>query len=358
MIRTTLKDVAEAACVSVMTVSLVMRKQGKISPATRAKVLEAANTLGYRPDPVLSALVEYRSHRQPRSYRSTVAFLTNFPSEDLWRQREYVSQYYAGACSRAAELGYSISAIWMREPGMTPGRLAGILEARGIKGVLVAPIEEENSAVELDWDRFCAVSLCRNLVRPRINTVDHNHRLSIEMAVEQIIARGYRRPGLVTLLTAEAMNDWVLTSTLAMLRKRHKGKFDGTVPDLLLDSWDYSRLKKWVDKHRPDVLISQFGYPYIWMLEEKIPVPQRLGFLHLESTERTGTTGICQRFQDVGITAMDLLHLELLRDESGIPKIRKSIDIDGHWIEGHTLRGIGQSLNKKNQKNTRPPIYS
>ena len=46
----TLRDVSEAAGVSEMTVSRVLRGSGEVSEATRAKVQAAAKRLGYVPN--------------------------------------------------------------------------------------------------------------------------------------------------------------------------------------------------------------------------------------------------------------------------------------------------------------------
>ena len=52
----TLRDVSEAAKVSEMTVSRVLRSSGDVSEATRQKVLNAAKTLGYVPNRIAGAL--------------------------------------------------------------------------------------------------------------------------------------------------------------------------------------------------------------------------------------------------------------------------------------------------------------
>jgi LacI family gluconate utilization system Gnt-I transcriptional repressor len=52
----TLRDVSEAAGVSEMTVSRVLRNRGDVSEATRQKVLEAARRLGYVPNKIAGAL--------------------------------------------------------------------------------------------------------------------------------------------------------------------------------------------------------------------------------------------------------------------------------------------------------------
>ena len=56
----TLRDVSEAAGVSEMTVSRVLRGRGDVSPATRAKVEAAARALGYVPNKIAGALASQR----------------------------------------------------------------------------------------------------------------------------------------------------------------------------------------------------------------------------------------------------------------------------------------------------------
>jgi LacI family gluconate utilization system Gnt-I transcriptional repressor len=56
----TLRDVSEAAGVSEMTVSRVLRKKPDVSEATRLRVLEAARRLGYVPNKIAGALASQR----------------------------------------------------------------------------------------------------------------------------------------------------------------------------------------------------------------------------------------------------------------------------------------------------------
>ena len=56
----TLRDVSEASGVSEMTVSRVLRNRGDVSGPTRARVLEAARTLGYVPNKIAGALASQR----------------------------------------------------------------------------------------------------------------------------------------------------------------------------------------------------------------------------------------------------------------------------------------------------------
>ena len=56
----TLRDVSEAAGVSEMTVSRVLRNRGDVSDATRLKVSKAAKLLGYVPNKIAGALASQR----------------------------------------------------------------------------------------------------------------------------------------------------------------------------------------------------------------------------------------------------------------------------------------------------------
>ncbi|WP_299358752.1 LacI family DNA-binding transcriptional regulator [uncultured Paracoccus sp.] len=56
----TLRDVSEAAGVSEMTVSRVLRNRGDVSPATREKVQTAARSLGYVPNKIAGGLASQR----------------------------------------------------------------------------------------------------------------------------------------------------------------------------------------------------------------------------------------------------------------------------------------------------------
>ena len=58
----TLKDVAKLACVDVSTVSRALNNSSYVHPDTRARVFEAARTLGYRPNAMAQALRQGRRH--------------------------------------------------------------------------------------------------------------------------------------------------------------------------------------------------------------------------------------------------------------------------------------------------------
>jgi len=322
-----------------MTVSLALRDHRRIPAETRERIKALALQMGYQPDPALSALMAYRHERRTVREYGTLAFLTNFPTADGWKTQVFITRYLDGAMQRAKELGYRIDLFWLRQPGMTPRRMAQILSARGIKGLLVAPMPAAAAVLELDWDRFCAVSLCKNLVSPYLNVVDHHHHQSMALAWREARRRGYRRVGYVIREYAENITGRMWLATFLMEQRRpERPRQEKMTEPLVTDRWRRETFQRWLKREKPDVIISPDIIVGTWLEELGRAVPGDVGFIWLEAEAGGPLTGVCQHFEHVGIAAVDLLHLDLLRSAYGIPSFRHALGIDGSWIEGETLR--------------------
>jgi DNA-binding LacI/PurR family transcriptional regulator len=83
--KVTLKDVAARAGVSYQTVSKVLRKQAQVSPETEARIRQAVEDLGYRPDYGASSMRSRRSHAIGYSWDPTPLDQMN-PILDLFLQ--------------------------------------------------------------------------------------------------------------------------------------------------------------------------------------------------------------------------------------------------------------------------------
>src|SRR5262245_23172627 len=96
--RCTIKDIAKLSGVSLSTVSLVWNDNPRISPATRAKVLKAVETLGYQPNRMARALAQRHSY--------TLAVLV--PQLRRTFADVYFGEIISGIHDRASKLGYKI----------------------------------------------------------------------------------------------------------------------------------------------------------------------------------------------------------------------------------------------------------
>src|SRR4051794_7819764 len=119
----TTHDVARKAGVSQATVSLVLsgNPRARVAPATRERVMEAAETLGYRPNILARGLVRGRSY----AIGVVVPDLTN----------PFYLDVVTGAQRVAAEAGYAVPPGDARES--TPARHLEALRARQVDGVII-----------------------------------------------------------------------------------------------------------------------------------------------------------------------------------------------------------------------------
>src|ERR1035437_9571570 len=84
--RVTLRDLAQKAGVSHVTISRALRNDPSISAARRGEVKKLAEEMGYRPDPSLSALAAYRFARQEHKIQSALAWINRYQDPKQWRK--------------------------------------------------------------------------------------------------------------------------------------------------------------------------------------------------------------------------------------------------------------------------------
>ena len=327
-----MRTIAERLGLSVMTVSRALRHAPGVHPETQRRVKALAVKLNYQPDPALTALNAYRHGRRQRTAYERIAFLTNFPTATQWKRVATFARYFEGASQRAAQLGYQLEPFWLGAAGMTSRRASQILRERGIRGLLVGPLAEGRTALELKWDWFGAVALGRSLVSPGLTTVSINHFQVVELAWREAWARGFRRIGLALREHEDARTLGALRASCLLQQASAAGVV--VVPMLYVPDFSARAVANWVANHRPDVLLSSEQRHYD-LLDDS--VRRVLPFIHLNVNPALSVAGIDQGHDQVGANAVALLHLKLLQREMGVPVRRDILVVDGSWHEGLLL---------------------
>lgn len=183
--RVTIQDVAKHAGVSTMTVSNVFRGKGKVSPATRDRVLHSIQVLGYRPDP-----------RALRLKGATIARvgLIYFDVESM-----FINGTIAAVSLAAAERGLQL--LVRKSSNATPAQafaLADDLVAAGAEAIVLIPPFAELLA-EGSGERSVAVpmvALATAAALPGISTVRIDNFEAAFSLTEKLVLKGRRRIGL------------------------------------------------------------------------------------------------------------------------------------------------------------------
>ncbi len=334
--RTTIRDIAARLGCHYSTVSLALRDHPRIAAATRARVREVAAELGYRPDAMLAALTAYRTMKRPAVHRPVLAWLTNHSRRDGWRASACNLDYFEGAKARADERGYRLEIFWLGEARMTGRRMSDILHTRGIQGVLIPPLERLGS-LDLLWDRFSAVAFGYTLVQPRLHLVSNHEYRTMGALFAELARRGYRQVGLVDLREHDERVDhnWLA----AYLIEQHRLAAGRQLPPLILDRWEDAPFREWLERHRPEVIVTRLPEVLAHLERAGRRVPQEIGvaFHSLDENVRR-LTGMRKNAGAIGSMAVDQVIDMLHRNERGLPDLPRLFMVEGAWVEGRTLR--------------------
>lgn len=337
--RPTQKAIATVAGVHTSTVCLALKNHPTIPEETRKRIRKIADELGYRPDPMLASLAAYRTSLRPAAFHGQLAWLSISNTRFDWRKVPVYSAYMEGAASRAEQLGYTLQDYNLGERGMTLQRLAGIMQARGVTGVLVCPMPEAHMELEFPWQHFAAVSLGFTLDRPALNLVAANHFQSLRLIFRNLLQLGYERIGLALPGDLSArVGEHYLAAYLVEQRALSPNQQLQPHLDMPPTRAGFAR---WLKQTRPDALItSNYIFPG-YLAEMGVRVPDELGVaVVFKRVVGDDFSGIDQRVQRTGEVAMDVLVSMIQRNERGVPSSPLETLVEGRWVPGTTVRSV------------------
>jgi len=335
--QTTMQQIADAVGVSRMAVSLALRNSPKISAKTRERISQAADELGYRPNPMVSALMtQLRAGREVKR-PTTVAYVTAYPTEDGWRQPGLFTEFYTGAKKRAAALGYTLEEWWLRRPGLSEQRFSDILFTRNILGLIIAPLPAGGAALALDWPRFASAAIGYSVASPSIHRVSNDQYSTIRLAIAELTRLGYRRIGMA--MTRDGDERVNCNWSAGLLVFQSSIPPERRIPALLADGPFGPAFASWFTSYQPDAIISQEPECIDILQNLGVRVPHDVGFAHLGVTaDDTQWAGVNQAAELVGNAAVDVVDAQLRRNERGLPAQQKTVLVRGHWVPGPTVR--------------------
>ncbi len=340
--RATQRDIARKAGVGHTTVSLALRNHPKISAETRERILGIARELGYAPDPMLSALAMYRAGRQAKVFQGTLAWLVNVVDGFDWKKGPYYLGYCAGAKRRAQFHGYQLEQFYLDPQQVSPARLASILRARNVNGLLVCPQGRPETEMEFAWDGFSSVTFGYSLGKPLLHTVASAHFLNTRHVMREIAQRGYRRPGLVINRSLDRRCGSNVHAGFLVEQELHP--FAHVPPFLDYDQIRHDRpalaakLADYIREERLDALVTA-DYQLLEVLKlAGISAPRDIGVAGLSLPAQEGRmSGVVEDSEKIGEIAVDILVGMIQRGERGVPSTPIRTHLEGTWHEAETL---------------------
>lgn len=336
--RISLRDLAAQLGVSHATVSLALRGSPRISATVREKVVKLAEEVGYRPDPMLSALANYRRGKQSHPITAGVAWINAWPNPEQLRQHKEFDYYWQGAFQAAEKFGFRLEEFRLGAD-LGPRRLHQILSTRGIRGILLPPHQIEPDWQDFPWNEYSIVRFGRSLHTPACHIVTADQIANTILAVQQIHAKGYQRIGFVTL--EGDFSHRGMQFELGFLGGLRIIREPDPIPVLVLGRTDVAARRKafktWLEAHRPDAIFTPD--PAIREMFRQIgcDVPSDIGLAVTSILDGGADSGIDQHPEEIGRVGFLMLNSLISDRSTGIPAIFRQILVEGSWVEGSSL---------------------
>lgn len=357
--RPTLADIAAEVRCSKGTVSRALSGDVRITAATRQRVVDAANRLGYRPDPVLAALAEYRWGGAKQITR-TIGLVAC----DARHSPALVS----GVHKSASRLGYGVDLLQLDQMG-SPERLLRAARARGIRGLVFLPVPDDSPAPQYDLKGIAAVCAVRNAQSPPVHGTSGNAFLPVLEAVLVAVERGYRRiaaaigrsPQFARRKPTQIPQAWhafrgeafgfAADAELHIHRKAALAFLREELPAgvEILPVYEGSILPEggpaiahWVRELRPDCVIGLTDSVFWRLWEAGLKAPRDFGYCSLSAAAAPAkpihdASGFVSRIDEIGALAVWWLDQLLRRNETGYPARPQTLRVEPEWHEGRTL---------------------
>lgn len=332
-------DVARATGVTQATVSMALRDDPKISAATRRRVRAAATRLGYRPNPMMSALAAHRSGSRPAGDHGKLAVLNAWTAEGE-AMPVYFRGQLAGMKSRASDLGYETEVFDVPAERALQRRLGRALLARGIRGVIVGPLPRGRRELHLDWSQFAVAGVGHSILSPKLNTVAGDPSQILDMLHEHLAAQGYRRIGYCNHWRSEERNRHLWLG--GHLRRAFLAMGPDAPPPLMFESGETPDVAGWVSRHRLDAVIAgDHRFVIARLREAGLRVPRDIGVATVVGQAagvREPVAGPADMSREIGAAAVDVVHGALMTGRWGAPERRRVLLLESSWSPGTTVR--------------------
>ena len=339
-----IRDIARHLNVSHVTVSMALRDSPRISAERRREVRRAADELGYRPDPMLSSLVAYRNRKRVKPVAATLAWLNRWPDpQDLRRHKEF-DAYWIGAKAAAERMGYRLEEFALNDV-MKGRRLNQILQARGVKGLLVPPQRFNTGWNDLgiDWSKFSVVRFGFSVSDLRAHMIGNDQMRSSELAVKQMALAGYRRIGYVSAVNHDNATDG--NFRMGYLRALELDERLARLEPLLLEPESDSespeflrRFATWLKQQRVDAILTSEARVLGTLKGIGVKVPEEVAIAATSARDGGGIdAGLDQNPMEIGRVAVHTLIESINRREYGEPDFCRRVLVESSWIDGASL---------------------
>lgn len=332
----TLRSLEQTLGLSRTTISKALRGSPFVRESTAERIRLAAAAAGYERNPLAGAVMSEQRRSRGELFRGVLALLDQDEQDRPGYAGRFHQELVRGAEERARMLGFKIERFVVGPRALPLRRVNQILQSRDIRGVLLLPTWASPDYLNLDWSQYSGIYMDYRIEKPAISCVCCDHFRSMMMALEELLARGYRRPGLILPRKHDARLQHRWAAAFLGFQKLY---LQDPVPPLITDPICEENFNPWFRLHQPDVVIGHVEETMAWMKRAGARIPQTSGFFCLNLMNATQPcAGLDQRPHQIGRTAAEIVIASLQRNEHGIPSAYSLTSQPAVFVDGPTVR--------------------
>lgn len=334
----TCAEIGDACGLSAATVSRALNNHPAIPDSTRERVLETAQKLGWRPNPLTSAYMAHLRSAKPTSFKAILGVIVDFPipngPQDL---PSHVRRTYLGFEQRAREYGYTAKAFSLAQPDMTPALLDRAMSDWTVPGFLVTSMSSPDRVIRgIRWSRYAMVALGYSMKAPHLHRVVLNMYSGLKLAIEQVFRMGYKRLAIVVSQEYDRRTKHGVMYPVTYLSQNLD--HDQSIHVFPFSEYDPTRddkMAEWLGQVRPDLVMGQFDRSVFDRLGWRVPKDiARVAFDR--SPESPTEAGLDLRYELCGSLAADVLISQITLNQRGIPETPVEYTVPVQWVNGRS----------------------
>lgn len=332
-VRVTIAEVALRAGVSKAAAHRALTHGREVHPEKRARILAAAEALGYRPDPALSMLARQRWQLTGPAKSLTLAAVYYQPPRKVQPRVNQIEALITQAHAEGYDLRRFNTADFPSGAALTR-RLVN----EGINGVVVIASAHPEARFDLDWNLFSAVVLGAGPSPPPLPVVRFNYYESTLESLRRLRALGFRRIGAAFRRDAVPTPDDDRRRAALYLFQKGLGPDEQALPPLDAPFNQPQPVVDWFRRHRPDAVLAFSVAEYFFLKSAGLLPAPGAGFAALTVQQHhLNISGMLQEFDHLARAVVMKLDNLIRFNQRGATEPIEHTVLNTRWNEGTTL---------------------
>jgi LacI family transcriptional regulator len=294
--------------------------------------VDIAAEMGYQPDAKIAELMAYLRTGPKDEVVDTLGYLRQLPGDNESLDDLPFRGYLPGVRRCAESMGYRLESLAVGPRHLNTTTVQRILEARQIRGVIIAPVAQPHLQLDIDWSNLAVVRLGYTTSHPHSHRVAGNAYRNMALCLQSLRKMGYRRIGLAlsSYDSIRVEHQW----RAAFADDSQQCSAANQVPfcNLSVDNFE-----KWLTKAKPQVVVAVDNAVQSSIEALGFSIPNDIAYVKVGlGPDEKRLCGIATDFERIGELAVEQLISCIHRNEFGLPLHPQTITIEGAWCHGNS----------------------